>query len=336
MSWIASKAIIFALILGCLPSEGCRIRQAYEAHTAQASVSPPDDGERSPPSVFDETGPPPLSLGPPEATEANPLVGQDHWLGHVLPPPSLDASSGCAQVYASCWEATSKIWTDAKNYYSIPSIRGLFLGVAGGSLLANTSLDGDFRDWYQADVRSSGTDRCADFFRPLGEGRYMIPGCVGISVLGALHGDTLWGDCCDEFGARAARAYGVGAPPLLLMQATLGASRPGEEPHGSRWRPFEDTNGVSGHAFVGAVPFITAAKMVEDPFLKGGLYFGSAMTAWSRVNDDRHYLSQVLLGWWMAYLACDAIQQTDRQYDGLTFIPIAMSDGVGIGMVYER
>jgi hypothetical protein len=121
------------------------------------------------------------------------------------------------------------------------------------------------------------------------------------------------------------------------MQATLGASRPGETDHESRWKPFDDTNAVSGHAFVGAVPFITAAKMTENPFVKGSLYFCSTLTAWSRVNDDRHYLSQACLGWWMAYLACDAVQATESSNDErLTLVPVNSPEMVGIGMVFRR
>ena len=40
---------------------------------------------------------------------------------------------------------------------------------------------------------------------------------------------------------------------MLLMQRVTGASRAGESDSGSHWRPFHDSNGVSGHAFMGAV-----------------------------------------------------------------------------------
>lgn len=124
---------------------------------------------------------------------------------------------------------------------------------------------------------------------------------------------------------------------MLAMQYIIGASRPGETSAGSHWKPFDDTNGVSGHAFMGAVPFISAAKMTDDPFWKAGLYFASALPGLSRINDDDHYTSQVILGWWMAYLAANAIDETQLVKKNLTIQPMLFSNnGVGIGIEYHR
>jgi hypothetical protein len=157
-----------------------------------------------------------------------------------------------------------------------------------------------------------------------------------LAVIGALCDDRPLGRGLGDFGTRTIRAYGVGAPPMLFMQTALGASRPGETRYRSRWKPLDDSNAVSGHAFVGAVPFITAAKMTEDPLLKGGLYFCSTLTGWSRVNDNRHYLSQAWLGWWMAFLACQAVQETELEDRRLAFVPVNSREMVGIGMVFRR
>ena len=148
-----------------------------------------------------------------------------------------------------------------------------------------SSLDQDFSDWYQQQVRSPGTDDMASFWRGFGEGWVFIPAMFGLGAAGAL-GDGPVADTVREFGFRAGRTYAVGAPALILLQRGLGASRPGETPDQSHWRPFLDENSASGHAFIGAVPFLTAAEMVESPLLKGGLYVASALPAWSRVNDD--------------------------------------------------
>jgi hypothetical protein len=51
----------------------------------------------------------------------------------------------------------------------------------------------------------------------------------------------------------------VGAPPLYVMQQVTGSSRPGEGSAGSHWHFLNDNNGVSGHAFIGAVPFLAAS-----------------------------------------------------------------------------
>ena len=144
------------------------------------------------------------------------------------------------------------------------------------------------------------------------------------------------GDAVGEWGQRSLRTVLVGAPPMLAMQYIIGASRPGETSASSHWKPFDDNNGVSGHAFIGAVPFISAAKMTDDSLWKAGLYFASALPAISRINDDAHYSSQVILGWWMAYLAANAVDGTQLAKKNLTIAPMLLSEAVGVGIVYRR
>jgi hypothetical protein len=70
---------------------------------------------------------------------------------------------------------------------------------------------------------------------------------------------------------------------------------------------------VSGHAFVGSIPFITIARMNEDkPVLKYLMYIASTATAWSRVNDNAHYFSQAALGWYMGWESVDAVFDSDE------------------------
>lgn len=230
-------------------------------------------------------------------------------------------------------EARQNVCCDYRNYYDCDTMAKLAYSLALGSVLANTSLDQDFRDWYQDDVRSTETDNFADFWKTFGEGHLFIPSFACLALAGKFVEDLPILGTAGEFGARTTRAYLVGAPPMLLMQFVLGASRPEETNHDSYWDPFQDTNSVSGHAFVGAVPFIAAADMTDSFLLKSGLYACSTLTGFSRINDDCHYLSQVILGWWMAYLACEAVDDTQRNRHGISFMPIASTDAVGFAAV---
>jgi len=256
-----------------------------------------------------------------------------------LPPPWDQAvlpASYQSPKQSNFRRLARNIRSDYRNYYSWITMRDLLLGVAFASPLANTSLDDDFHGWYQRDVRSSGTDDFSAFWKTFGEGQIFIPAFAGLAVVGKMFEDRPLFGCAGEFGDRVTRGYLVGAPPMLFMQLMLGGSRPGEDFVESRWKPFEDNNGVSGHAFMGAVPFITAARMCQNPWAKGTLYACSTFTAWSRVNDDDHYLSQVCLGWWMAYLACRAVDDTQRRYCGYELTPIATAEMTGIGAIWER
>jgi len=251
--------------------------------------------------------------------------------------PACDGRLGARP--AGLWlETWHDIRCDYRNYYTWPTACRLLWGVAGASLLANTSLDQDFRDWYQDDVRSSDTDNFASFWKTFGEGHIFIPAYAGLALAGKLLDDVPVCGTVGEFSMRTTRAYLVGAPPMLFMQYLLGGSRPGETGHDSMWRPFEDNNAVSGHAFIGAVPFITAAKMCEHRLPRAGFYILSTFPAWSRVNDDAHYLSQVCLGWWMAYLACSSIEQTEIQTRCGTFtvVPVAEPKTLGAMAIWRR
>lgn len=236
----------------------------------------------------------------------------------------------------NCQAARCKIWADCENFYCRDVACDLALSIAGAGVLANTSLDQDFRDWYQDDVKSPDSERFADAYKVFGEGYYFVPAFLGMAVVGSLADENSCGSEVGKFGSRVTRGYLVGGPPVLVMQCALGGSRPTEGEDMSRWKPLSDTKGVSGHAFMGAVPFITAAKMTDRPLLKASLYACSTLTAWSRIDHDRHYLSQVCLGWWMAYLASSAVDKTENDYEHLTLTPVTTPEMVGIGAVYER
>ena len=250
--------------------------------------------------------------------------------------PADDCPTFSERFCAGAGRGWSDVKCDYRNYYSCRTGRGLLLCVGAAAIMANTTIDQDFRDWVQDDVRSSGSDDFASFWKTFGEGQLVVPACAGMALVGSMLDDYPMMDCMGEFGYRATRSYLVGAPPMLFMQYCLGASRP-VEGEGSYWHPFQDNNGVSGHAFCGAVPFITAAQMSDNCCLKGCFYFLSTLTGWSRINDDSHYLSQAWMGWWMAYLSCRAVSETENgKRSCYSLAPIIAPDTVGMMMEYRR
>ncbi len=47
--------------------------------------------------------------------------------------------------------------------------------------------------------------------------------------------------------------------------------------------------------------------MTDNDAAKGVLYLMSTLTAWSRLNDQKHYFSQALMGWLYASKATEAV-----------------------------
>ncbi len=243
--------------------------------------------------------------------------------------------SGETRIEARWRIAKSRIRSDHAGYYSARTCARLAYGLAFGSILANTSLDQDFQDWYQDDVRSEATDDLADWLNPLGNGWIVVPTFACLAVADVWLEGSPAASIAGELGCRVSRAYLVGAPPMVFMQYLLGATRPDAANPSSHWQLFDDCKAVSGHAFIGAVPFITAAMMTDSLVLKSGLYACSALPALARLNEDCHYFSQILLGWWMACLACQAVDQTQSESHALTLAPIASAGGIGFGAIYE-
>jgi len=238
-----------------------------------------------------------------------------------------------------------KIQSDIENFYSRSNFENILLGLGVHAVISNTAIDQNFRDWYQGHVRSSSGDKLSSGFVNMGNGLWTIPPVVAISCL--YYGDKITdqfhffespvGSFLGEFSSRTTRALLVGTPTLLLGQILVGAGRPDSPPYQSYWAPFQHSNGISGHAFIGAMPFITLAQMSDNFWLKVLFYVCSTFTAWSRVNDDKHYLSQAVMGWYLSYLSCRAVSKTEYKLlpRGLTVFPMMDTNTVGLGLVYQ-
>ena len=68
-----------------------------------------------------------------------------------------------------------------------------------------------------------------------------------------------------------------------------------------------DDHSASGHAFIAAIPWLNLAKRTGNLNTRWAARFGSVLTGWSRINDRKHYLSQVVLGWSIAWNAVEAV-----------------------------
>ena len=231
-----------------------------------------------------------------------------------------------------------RVFTDYSNLYNRNNVKNYGLALLGAGVMANTKFDGSFQKWHGDRVKSSySCHELGEFSKVFGEGRYFIPIMVTSALTYRFFQEKLGLQNCalGDFTDRTMRGYFVGAPTLFTMQLVLGGDRPREGT--SYWHPFQQDHGVSGHAFLGAVPFITAAQMTAQPCVKGTFYALSTLCAWSRVHDDAHYLSQALLGWYLAYLSVRAVSATEGGKSlprGLTIFPVGEANSVGIGLHY--
>jgi|GEM_PF-1661020 len=231
-----------------------------------------------------------------------------------------------------------RVKLDHANYYSKESLTWLAGGFGVGAIMANTSIDVGIQNHFQSSVIGATSDDWIETLhaqKELGNGRYTLPVFAAAWVAGKLFKRVPLAGTAGEWGERSIRAILVGTPPMLAMQYVTGASRPGETSSDSRWKPFQDNNGVSGHSFMGAIPFLAAAKMTDKPLLKLAFYAGSTLAPLSRVNDDRHYPSQAFLGWWMAWIATNAVDATQHPDRNWSIFPMSWPGATGVGMEFR-
>jgi len=243
--------------------------------------------------------------------------------------PSSVCSEEEQEIAGRIDEIKDTVYEDYRNFYSGENLGKLAIGLGVAGVLANTSADREIQNWYQESVRNKDTDNFSRVVKTFGEGMITIPLYLGAVLLGELAKDIKLGSMTGEWGERSLRTLLVGAPPMLFLQIALGASRPEEDD--SHWRPFKDNNAVSGHGFMGAVPFIIAAKMTDNPYLRYCLYLVSTLCGLSRINDNAHYFSQAALGWWMAYLAATSV---DRKRE-VTIAPAFIHNGIGVTVAFR-
>lgn len=209
----------------------------------------------------------------------------------------------------------ARVAEDHRNFYSKHNLQFLGLMFLLGAPVANSSADREILQAFD-ETFNSGSGNAGKFvhqFKDIGDHMVMLPIYGATWGVGTLLDQTLVGSYVGEWGERSLRATAVGFPPLILTQKMTGAGRP--EEGGSSWDFWSDTNGVSGHSFIGAIPFMTAAQQTDDPWKKTLLYAASTLVPISRITDGDHYPSQAFLGWWLAF---SSVMSVDATQDGDT------------------
>lgn len=228
---------------------------------------------------------------------------------------------------------------DQMRFYTTDYLLPLGVAVGIGAAVANTQLDAQIQSHFRSSVLNASSD---DWFQHLHASKELGNGVYTLPIFGAAWLANEWIDgppifeATGTWGERSMRGFLVGAPVVIAGQLLTGGSRPSELDTSSNWQPFQDNNGVSGHAFMSSLPFITAAKMTKNLWAKSAFYAGSAIGPLSRMNDNAHYPSQVGLGWCIAYLAASAVDQNATgSASAWTLKPLTTTNGSGIAAEYR-
>lgn len=183
------------------------------------------------------------------------------------------------------------------------AIAGLTVAIrvapAGGLPQAVLRVDSTFRDLSQSH-RSRMGDGLARLLRQWGEPAGYLSVVSGFLLLGWLRSDRRW-------LRRAARVAGTLALSGLIcwtLKLSIGRVRPRWSTDPAVFHPFTRAESYpSGHTTVAFALSASLAEGLVSPVGTVALYVVASGTAWSRVNDNRHWASDVVAGGLVAMLA---------------------------------
>ena len=239
-------------------------------------------------------------------------------------------ASGLAQTSNEEQSFVEILTADFRYHYSSKPLTDVAVGFGATALFANSEADENIQRVFRDKLQGQAGDSLTNFFTGVGDVAhpiYSIPIYLTTMWIGGYNGESE--SAAARWGANSLRGVAVGAPELIVLGSIAGGNAPDEGEPG--WSPFDSNNGVSGHSFMGAVPIITAAKMTDRPWLKYTLYTVSTFPGLARIYDEKHYFSQALMGWWLAYVATRTVEYTNIGDESTTRImPVFYPDGGGL------
>lgn len=176
---------------------------------------------------------------------------------------------------------------------------------AGGVLLVGGALyacDEDLRDVFQRN-RSEAGDDVSFVFKQFGEGKYVFPLILATTLGGWLAGSEKTMDT----GLLCLKSFIVAEGVTQGLKIATQRQRPGTELGREFWNEPElsfDRSFPSGHAtMVWCLAPILADQYRETGWVGPTSYGIAALTSYSRLNDDRHWASDVFASAVIGYVS---------------------------------
>ncbi len=172
------------------------------------------------------------------------------------------------------------------------AVRWYHVGAGLGAVAAAALVDESLRDRLQQHRTASGDD-VARTFRRMGE-----PAVYGTVGLGTIAVGILTGNRpLTRAGERISAGLLTAGLVSSILKEAVGRRRPDQPTDAFHFRPFSGNDSwPSGHT---TMAFALAAGVSDEVHrlpVSILLYGAAGLTGWSRLNDDRHWLSDVLAG----------------------------------------
>ena len=221
--------------------------------------------------------------------------------------------------------------TAAPSHTAVP----MLVAAAGISLVAIS----DHYVWQHAtNSGGSSAKRLADFAQPIGTPLVLGPPLVAGFVVGRLFDRPALANASVRIGGAIGFA-GVTAEALKLV---VGRSRPFQVLNGDpdEMRLFSGKNSFpSGHTTVAFAAAAALDRETDSRWVPWIAYPVAGLVGWSRIHDEKHWMSDVAAGAAVGYFAAQHAENFMRSSNPVTrrFAPIlgVAPDGTTVGMRVE-
>lgn len=192
-----------------------------------------------------------------------------------------------------------------------PLISGKQVAAAGLILALTFAADQGLRGEVQ-ERRDRTSNSVAEVGNTFGQPRYMLPLLGAGYAVGHLTGSAVLRRAALQAGGAALLASGI----TTALKYSIGRGRPSHIDDGDEFHPFSGSSSFpSGHTTFAFAVATAIADQTPDHWSDIGLYGLATLTAFARVNDDRHWTSDVIAGALVGHLSA---RWLSRRQDRIT------------------
>lgn len=192
-------------------------------------------------------------------------------------------------------------------------------------------LDDDINEEVQ-NTRSATTDDISEFFEPFGNGAFTIPVLAGLYLYGRF-GEN---EKLERTALLATESFLVSGLFSTVLKVSMGRHRPSKgDPANTFDGPSTSNKSFpSGHTTTAfAVATIVANEYEHIPFIAPLSYGIATMTGFSRLNDNKHWASDIVFGAALGYFTSKTILKLHSNKKGRHFTIYPRVDRRGGGLV---
>jgi PAP2 superfamily len=209
--------------------------------------------------------------------------------------------------------------------------------IVSGVTLGLYIVDDNIQDWVQ-DNRNSTSDDISNIVTELGDGKNVLPP-LGLFY---LYGHLVKDEKARRTSIECAESFLASGILVQLLKVSFHRKRPNKTDSKDDWDGpglyLSDLSFPSGHSSTAfSIATVIATEYKNKPLVPPLAYGVAALTALSRINDDKHWASDVFMGSAIGYFSARAVLNLhdDENDRGLSFVPAIGHDNVALYLFYE-